>query len=124
MRVVSVGDGKTPADLHITQAPIPDCGPDEVLVKIAAAGVNRGDCVQRIGFYPPPPGASEVMGLEMAGTVVHVGAQVNSVKPGDRVAGIVAGGGYGEFINTHHTHLLPVPDTMSNTQAAALPEAR
>lgn len=123
MRVIAIGDDKTPQSLQITQAPLPDCGDDEVLVKIAAAGVNRGDCVQRIGFYPPPPGASEVMGLEMAGTVVHAGTQVSTVKPGDRVAGIVAGGGYGEFINIHHSHVLPIPDDMSFTDAAALPEA-
>jgi putative PIG3 family NAD(P)H quinone oxidoreductase len=97
-------------------------GDDEVLVKIAAAGVNRGDCYQRMGFYPPPPGASEIMGLEFSGTIIAVGANVSKWQIGARVAALVAGGGYAEYGVVHQHHILPVPDDMSLTDAAALPE--
>ena len=123
MRVIAVGEAKNPASLHLSTAPVPHIAPDEVLVKISAAGVNRGDCIQRIGFYPPPAGASPVMGLEIAGTVIARGETVSNIDIGHRVAAIIAGGGYGDYINIHHSHLLPIPKNMSFTDAAALPEA-
>lgn len=122
MRAVAVGDAKTPESLHLAAVPLPLCGDDEILVRVAAAGVNRGDCVQRIGFYPPPPGASEVMGLEFAGTVAAVGKNVSLWQPGDKVAALVAGGGYADYAVVHETHALPVPNGMAMRDAAALPE--
>ena len=123
MRIIAVGEDKTPASLYMDTAPAPGFADDEVLVKIHAAGVNRGDCIQRIGFYPPPAGASNIMGLEIAGTVIARGDAVTEIDIGSRVAAIIAGGGYGDYINIHHSHLLPIPENMSFIDAAALPEA-
>ena len=123
MRAIAIGEDKTPASLHIAETPMPEIGPDEVLVRIEAAGVNRGDCMQRMGLYPAPPGAPDIMGLEFAGTVAALGANVTDWKTGDRVAALVASGSYADYTSVHHSHLLPVPETMSLTDAAALPEA-
>lgn len=123
MRSIAIGEDKTPDSLHIAEAPMPEIGPDEVLVRIAAAGVNRGDCMQRMGLYPAPPGAPDIMGLEFAGTVAALGANVTDWKIGDRVAALVASGSYADYTSVHHSHLLPVPHDMSLTDAAALPEA-
>lgn len=123
MKAVHIGSDKTPASLYLADVPRPEPAADEVLVKIAAAGVNRGDCLQRIGFYPPPKGAVDIMGMELSGRVVACGAQVENVKPGDRIAALVASGSYAEYATLHHTHLLPVPDSLSLVEAAALPEA-
>jgi putative PIG3 family NAD(P)H quinone oxidoreductase len=122
MRAIAIGDAKTPDSLSLETCAVPAMGDDEVLVKIAAAGVNRGDCYQRMGFYPPPPGASEIMGLEFSGTIIAVGANVSKWQIGARVAALVAGGGYAEYGVVHQHHILPVPDDMSLTDAAALPE--
>lgn len=122
MRAIAIGEAKTPNSLHIVEAPLPEPAAEEILVRVAAAGVNRGDCVQRIGFYPPPPGASEIMGLEFSGTVVACGNAVTQWQIGDRVAALVAGGGYADYATVHQAHALPVPSDMSFTDAAALPE--
>ncbi len=122
MQAIAIGDAKTPDSLSLETCAVPAMGDDEVLVKIAAAGVNRGDCYQRMGFYPPPPGASEIMGLEFSGTIIAVGANVSKWQIGARVAALVAGGGYAEYGVVHQHHILPVPDDMSLTDAAALPE--
>lgn len=122
MRAIAIGDAKTPDSLHIVEAPLPEPAAEEILVRVAAAGVNRGDCVQRIGFYPPPPGASEIMGLEFSGTVVACGSAVTQWQIGDRVAALVAGGSYADYATVHQAHALPVPSDMSFTDAAALPE--
>ena len=122
MRAVAIGEAKTPESLFVEDTALPPFGDDEILVRVGAAGVNRGDCMQRIGFYPPPPGASNIMGLEFSGTVVAMGKNVEAWKPGDRVAALVAGGGYAEYASVHQHHALPVPDGMSLTDAAALPE--
>lgn len=125
MRAIAIGEAQTPDSLHIAEMALPQFGDDEILVRVAAAGVNRGDCVQRIGFYPPPPGASDVMGLEFSGTVVSLGKNVNQSSQwaiGDRVAALVAGGGYADYAVVHADHALPIPDNMSFTDAAALPE--
>lgn len=99
-------------------------GPEEVAVRVRAAGVNRADILQRKGVYPAPPGAvQDVPGLEFAGEVVACGARVQGVAPGDRVMGIVAGGGYSERLCVHHRALLPVPAGLSWAEAAAIPEA-
>lgn len=100
----------------------PEPGHGEILIRVAAAGVNRPDVIQRQGFYPAPPGAPETPGLEVAGEVVALGAGVTSWKLGDHVCALVGGGGYAEYCLAHETHALPVPAGMSMTEAAALPE--
>lgn len=101
----------------------PDPGPGEVRIAVAATAVNRADLMQRAGRYPPPPGASPILGLEAAGTVEAIGEGVTGWSIGDRVAALLAGGGYAEAVVCPASQLLPVPDTMPWTTAAALPEA-
>ena len=101
MRAISIGEDNSPASLSLTEHDTPRPDTHEILVKIGAAGVNRGDCYQRMGFYPPPPGASEIMGLEFAGTVMACGSDVTRWQPGARIAGLVAGGGYAEYGVVH-----------------------
>ncbi len=122
MRAIAIGADKTPDSLHIIEVPLPRPNKNEILVKIGAAGVNRGDCYQRMGLYPPPMGASDIMGLEFSGHVVACGAEVKQWKLGDKVAALVAGGGYADYAIVHEAHALPIPEPMSLTQAAALPE--
>ena len=100
----------------------PELRPDDVLIRVAYAGVNRPDCLQRAGAYPPPPGASPLLGLEVAGEVVAVGSEVPHAMLGTRVAALTPGGGYAEFCAAPWQHCLPVPDTMPLAEAAALPE--
>ncbi|MHA7898832.1 MAG: NAD(P)H-quinone oxidoreductase [Henriciella sp.] len=100
----------------------PDCGPDDVLIEVQTAGLNRADLVQRRGLYPPPPGASEIMGLECAGTIVETGANVTGWGVGDRVCGLMAGGGYAEYALVDQGSLFRIPDGMSFNEAGALPE--
>lgn len=101
---------------------LPGPGPGEVAIDVAAAGVNRADVMQRAGFYPPPPGASETLGLEVSGVIAEVGAGVEDWQPGDAVCALLAGGGYAERVNVPAVQVLPVPDGVSLTAAAALPE--
>jgi len=101
---------------------VPQPGPGEVLVKVAFAGVNRPDVVQRQGGYPPPPGASPIPGLEISGQVVAIGEGVVSLLPGQKVCALVAGGGYAEYCVADARHCLPVPAGLPLDQAAALPE--
>ncbi|MEU1208533.1 NAD(P)H-quinone oxidoreductase [Nocardia sp. NPDC005825] len=101
---------------------LPAPGPGEVAIEVAAAGVNRADVMQRAGFYPPPPGASEILGLEVSGVIAEVGAGVDHWAPGDRVCALLAGGGYAERVNVAATQVLPVPEGVGLTAAAALPE--
>lgn len=108
--------------MRVVDRPVPHPGVDEVLVRVAAAGVNRPDVMQRQGKYPPPPGASDIPGLEIAGTVVLTGAQVTNVRVGDRVCALVAGGGYAEYCVVPHQQCLPVPDGVADVDAAAIPE--
>ena len=122
MRAISIGEDKSPDMLSLSEYDTPRPDTHEILVKIRAAGVNRGDCYQRMGFYPPPPGASQVMGLEFAGTVVACGSGVTRWQVGARIAGLVAGGGYAEYGLLHEDHALEIPENMSFTNAAALPE--
>ena len=104
-------------------ADLPAPGPGEVTVDVVAAGVNRADVMQRAGFYPPPPGASDILGLEVSGVVAEVVAGVADWRPGDTVCALLSGGGYAERVNVPASQLLPVPDGVSVTAAAALPEA-
>jgi len=122
MNAVAVGEDGTPESLHLAAHDVPKPQAGEILVRLGAAGVNRGDCMQRIGLYPPPPGAPDIMGLEFAGAVVAKGDNADKWQIGDRVAALVAGGAYGEYACVHQDHALAVPDNMSFTDAAALPE--
>jgi len=111
--------------LKLTCRPIPKPGPDEILIKVAAAGVNRPDVFQRQGLYPPPPGASDIPGLEVSGEIVAVSHQGND-KPhwqvGQQVCALLTGGGYAEYALAHQTLCLPIPTSLNLIQAAALPE--
>lgn len=111
-----------PDVLRTERLPVPRPGPGEVLVKVAFAGVNRPDAVQRQGLYPPPPGASPIPGLEIAGEVVALGAEVDTDLAGRRVCALVSGGGYAEYCLARAAHCLPVPPGLPLDQAAALPE--
>lgn len=102
--------------------PMPQPAEGEVLVKVAAAGVNRPDVLQRKGGYPPPPGASDIPGLEIAGTIVALGLGVKRYKIGDAICALVPGGGYAEYCTVHESNALPVPNGFSMIEAAGLPE--
>ncbi len=108
--------------LKIGEAPDPTPSPRELLIRVRAAGVNRADLLQRQGFYPPPPGASEIIGLECAGEVIALGSEVRGWKPGDRAMALLAGGGYAEKAAVHLGSAMKVPATFSDDEAAALPE--
>ena len=111
-----------PDVLRPERAPVPRPGPGEVLVKVAFAGVNRPDVIQRQGFYPPPPGASPIPGLEISGSIAALGEGVTRWLPGERVCALVSGGGYAEYCLARAEHCLPVPAALPLDQAAALPE--
>lgn len=123
MRVIEIKGGQGPAEaLRLAERPQPTPGPGEVRVRVRAAGVNRPDIVQRLGHYPPPPGASDILGLEIAGEVEAVGQDVTRWRVGDRVCALLGGGGYADYAVVDARHALPVPDGLDFTQAAALPE--
>jgi len=112
--------------LHWRDVPDPVIGEQEVLVKIEAAALNRADLMQREGDYPPPPGCPEWMGLEIAGTIEAVGAQIpqlSSWKVGDRVCALLGGGGYAQYVAVKYDMLMPIPNNCSMVEAAAIPEA-
>ena len=122
MRHVALSGFGAPDVMSIAAGPRPTPGPGEVLVKVTAAGVNRPDVAQRQGNYPPPPGASPILGLEGAGTVAALGEGVTGFAVGDRVCGLANGGGYAEFCILPEGQVLPAPDGMDDVSAAALPE--
>lgn len=122
MTVIEITEPGESVVLQPRKRPIPTPGPGEVLIRVAAAGVNRPDVLQRKGAYPPPPGASDLPGLEVAGIVITCGQGVSSLQPGDRVCALTAGGGYAEYCLADVRHCLPVPAPLSMTEAAALPE--
>ena len=111
-----------PEVLRPGEVTLPPLGPDEVLIAVEAAGVNRPDVLQRAGLYPPPPGASPLPGLEVAGRIAEVGAGVTAWKPGDAVCALVNGGGYARHAIAPAAQCLPVPEGVSMVEAAALPE--
>jgi putative PIG3 family NAD(P)H quinone oxidoreductase len=121
MKAILIGSGA--GDLAWCDTPSPSAGPTEVLVDVHATAVNRADLLQRRGFYPPPPGESEILGLEAAGVVAAVGAAVTRVRVGDRVCCLLGGGGYAEQIAVPEAMLLPIPSGLDFVQAAAIPEA-
>jgi len=125
MHAVEITRPGGPGVLQLTERPIPSPGPGEALIKVAASGVNRPDVFQRMGLYPPPPGASDLPGLEVAGTVVEgdfSGDNPFQLKPGSEVCALLTGGGYAEYAAAPLGQCLPVPKGLSLIEAAALPE--
>ena len=122
MTVIAIRTPGGPDVLVPEERAIPALGDGEILVKVAAAGVNRPDVMQRMGLYPPPKGATDIPGLEIAGEVAALGSGVTRWKVGDKVMALVVGGGYAQFCPSHESHALPIPAGLSMTQAAAIPE--
>ena len=123
MRAITIRGGKGDADaLEIESVPVPEPKAGQILIRVRAAGVNRPDLLQRAGRYPPPPGASPILGLEVAGEVAAVGAGAERWRAGDRVTALLGGGGYAEYALVDARHVLPVPASLDFVQAAALPE--
>ncbi len=121
MRAVAISEPGGPDVLRIEQRPVPPPGPGQVLIEVAYAGVNRPDVLQRLGRYPPPPGASDIPGLEIAGTVAATGEGAEALL-GQPVCALVTGGGYAEYALAAADHCLPVSAALSLAEAAALPE--
>ena len=122
MRYVEARGSGGPEVLVPAKGPVPKPGAGELLVKVAAAGVNRPDVAQRLGRYPPPPGASPILGLEIAGTVAALGPEIDGWKEGDAVCALVAGGGYAEYCAAPAPQCLPLPKGLTPVEAAAIPE--
>ena len=123
MKAILVDENKS---LHWSDVADPVVGPEDVLVKIHAAGVNRADLMQREGNYPPPPGCPDWMGLEIAGTIVEVGpeaAEKSTWKVGDKVCALLGGGGYAQYVNVKYDMLMPIPENCTMEEAAGMPEA-
>lgn len=119
MRYIDIA---APDTLALAEGPVPQPDAGEVLIRVAAAGLNRADIAQRKGHYPPPPGASPILGMEIAGTVAQCGEGVTQWNPGDAVCALVSGGGYAEYCAAPAVQCLPVPTGFTMTEAAALPE--
>ena len=122
MTAVEIGEPGPPEVLRAVQRPVPQPGTGEVLIRVAAAGVNRPDVLQRKGLYPPPAGVTDIPGLELAGEVVLLGPGVRAPPEGARVCALVAGGGYAQYVAAPAVQCLPVPVQLSLEEAAALPE--
>ena len=122
MRAVIAPNPGGPEVLTLVERPTPTPGPGEILIKVAAAGVNRPDVLQRLGGYHPPPGASDVLGLEVAGEIVALGEGVAMHIVGDEVTALIPGGGYAEYAIAHESNALPIPLGMRKVEAAAIPE--
>ena len=123
MTAITVKDGKGPAEALIAvEAAVPAPKAGQVLIRVRAAGINRPDVLQRLGFYPPPPGAPDTLGLEVAGEVAAVGPGEGRWAEGDRVTALLPGGGYAEYAVVDARHALPVPGRLSMAEAASLPE--
>jgi putative PIG3 family NAD(P)H quinone oxidoreductase len=122
MKAIVVETPGDPEVMHLAEVPDPTPGPGEVLVRARATAVNRADTLQRRGFYPPPPGVSEIIGMEVAGEVAALGEGVEGWRPGDRVMALLAGGGYAELVAVPAAQLMPIPAGLSWAEAAAIPE--
>ncbi len=122
MRAVPTPSAAGAEQLKIEEVPVPQPGPQEVLIKVAAAGINRPDILQRDGLYPAPKGHSNILGLEVAGVVVACGEGVETVAVGEEVCALVNGGGYAEYVIAHQGALLPIADGLTLTEASGLPE--
>ncbi len=122
MACIEIAEPGGPDVLKPATRPVPEPDAGEVLIAVRAAGVNRPDCIQREGNYAPPPGVTDIPGLEVAGEIAALGQDVSGWKPGDRVCALVAGGGYAEFVTAPAVQCLPVPAGLEMAEAAALPE--
>ncbi|CAM5481664.1 putative PIG3 family NAD(P)H quinone oxidoreductase [Aquamicrobium terrae] len=122
MNAIVISEPGGPLVLKLERRDVPKPGPGEILIRVHAAGVNRPDVQQRKGVYPPPPGASDLPGLEVAGEVAALGPGAERWRVGDRVCALTSGGGYAEYVKVHGTHALPLPAGFTYTEAAALPE--
>lgn len=122
MKAIEIEQPGAPEVLKLGERPVPSPGPGEVLIRVAAAGVNRPDVFQRQGNYAPPPGATDIPGLEIAGEIEVIGEGVESWVPGDQVCALVTGGGYAEYCVAPAAQCLPIPRGLTLLQAAALPE--
>lgn len=122
MQAITITAHGGPEVLQAVTVPIPEPRQSEVLIRVAAAGVNRPDALQRVGAYPVPPDADPLPGLEVAGEVVALGDEANKWRPGDTVMALTHGGGYAEYCRVHETHCLAIPDGLTMTEAAAVPE--
>jgi NADPH:quinone reductase len=123
MKAIIISTPGEPEVLQIQERPRPLAGSSDVLIKVAAAGINRPDVAQRKGHYPPPPGASpDIPGLEVSGTVVEVGSECKRWRPGDKVCALITGGGYAEYAAAPEGQCLPVPGGLTFVEAASLPE--
>src|SRR6202044_2687076 len=122
MNVVEIAAPGGPEQLKLAQRPVPAPKEGEVLVRVAAAGVNRPDVMQRQGRYPPPPGASDLPGMEIAGEVVALGPKVSGVSLGDKVTSLLPGGGYAGYAIAAAPLCMPIPSGLSMVEAAAIPE--
>jgi putative PIG3 family NAD(P)H quinone oxidoreductase len=122
VRYVAYDAPGDPGVLHVAEAPAPEPKAGEVTVAVEAAGVSRADALQRRGLYPPPPGASPILGLEVAGTIAKLGDGVTAWQPGDRVCALLTGGGYAEAVAVPQGQVLPIPDNWTPIEAATLPE--
>lgn len=123
MKAILVSYPGGPEQLFLGEYPLPEPGPRDLRVRVHATALNRADILQRKGHYPPPPGESPILSLEIAGEIEKVGEQVTSWQPGDRVCGLIGGGGYAEYALIHEDMAMPVPVTWEMESAAALPEA-
>ncbi|MGB6119609.1 MAG: zinc-binding dehydrogenase, partial [Mesorhizobium sp.] len=122
MKAVTFNVPGGPEVLSVSQVARPQIGPGEVLIAVRAAGVNRPDIAQRTGRYPVPADASPILGLEVAGEIAEIGEGVTGFALGDRVMSLVHGGGYAEFCKADHRHVIPVPDSLADAEAAGFPE--
>ncbi|MBO0851833.1 MAG: alcohol dehydrogenase catalytic domain-containing protein, partial [Pseudonocardia sp.] len=122
MHAITVREPGGPEVLEWAEVPDPVPGPGEVLIEVAASAVNRADLLQRQGYYPPPPGASEIIGLECAGRIVDVGSGVSNWQAGDEVCALLSGGGYAQLVAVPAGHLLPLPAGVTMREAGGLPE--
>ena len=122
MNAIEIETPGGPEVLKPVTRPVPEIGENEVLIKTAIAGVNRPDCLQRMGGYPPPAGASDILGLEVAGEIIATGSKVSNDRIGKEVMALVPGGGYAEYVNVDFTNTLPIPKGISLEEAGAIPE--
>src|SRR3954454_502839 len=122
MHAITVREPGAPEVLEWSEVPDPVAGPGEVLLDVVASAVNRADLLQRQGMYPPPPGASEIIGMECSGRVAALGEGVTGWSVGDEVCALLAGGGYAERVAVPAGQLLPIPDGVGLVEAAGLPE--
>lgn len=123
MRAIQIHQFGSIEELYLGDFPTPEPKAHEIRIKVKATALNRADLLQREGKYPPPPGESPIMGLEIAGEVEKLGEGVQKWKPGDRVCGLLAGGGYAEYVTLHEDMVMPIPENLDFLAAAAIPEA-